>query len=89
VQEYAGAYASSDFPQPWELVAESGRLLRRQAYLHDVALEPVFADTFVGALSEGSFLAHFVRDPAGKISGVLVSGELMRPMLFVRRTGRP
>ncbi len=88
-QEYAGSYGSSDFPQSWDLVVESGRLLRRQAYMHDVALEPVFADTFVGALSEGSFLAHFVRDAAGKVSGVLVSGELMRPMLLVRRAGRP
>ena len=88
-QTYAGTYASADFPQAWELVAESGSLVRRQAYMHDVPLEPVFADTFIGALSEGSFLAHFVRDAAGSVSGVLVSGELMRPMLLVRRAGRP
>lgn len=87
--DFAGVYGSGDLPQPWRLVVESGRLLRRQASMHDVVLEPVFADTFVGSLSEGAFLAHFVRDTAGEVTGVLVSGELMRPMLLTRRRGQP
>jgi CubicO group peptidase (beta-lactamase class C family) len=86
--DFAGVYDSGDLPQPWQLVAESGRLLRRQSSMHDVVLEPVFADTFVGSLSEGAFLAHFVRGQSGEVTGVLVSGELMRPMLLTRRRGQ-
>lgn len=87
--QYAGTYASPDVPAPWRLVVENGQLIRRQPYAHDVPLDPLFADTFVGALSEGAFLLHFVRDDSGRLTGLLISGELMRPLLFTRAATAP
>jgi len=50
-------------------------------------LAPAFADTFIGSLSEGDFLLHFVRDARGRVTGMLVSGEMLRPMMLVREQG--
>ncbi len=88
IEELAGTYTTTDLPNDWVLVAEGGRLLRRAPYAHDTELVPVFADTFIGSLSEGDFLIHFARDAQNQVTGFLVSGEMLRPVFVARAPGR-
>lgn len=83
-RDFAGSYHAPDLPSAWNLVVEGDRLLRRAPYLHDVELDPVFADTYLASSGEGTCLLHFVRDVRGRVNGVLVSSETLRPLLLVR-----
>ena len=85
--EFAGTYRTDDLPATWQLVVEGDHLLRRQSFMHDTELVALFTDTFIGSLSEGDFLIHFVRGKDGRISGFLVSGEMLRPMLLTKVAG--
>jgi len=82
--EFVGSYRTDDLPAAWQLVAEGDRLLRRQSFMHDTELVPLFTDTFIGSLSEGDFLIHFLRAKDGRVSGFLVSGEMLRPILLTK-----
>jgi len=82
--DYRGRYVTDDLPGAWELIVDDGVLVRRQPFQHDAPLAPLFADTFSGSLSEGEFLLHFVRDATGRVTGMLVSSEMLRPMLLTK-----
>lgn len=82
--DFAGIYRTDDLPSTWQLTVDGDRLIRRQPFMHDTELVPLFTDTFIGSLSEGDFLIHFVRGKDGRINGFLVSGEMLRPMLLTK-----
>lgn len=85
IGDYTGRYLTDDLPGYWQLIDDKGTLVRRQPYQHDTPLVPAFADTFVGSLSEGDFLVHFVRGAGGRVTGMLISGEMLRPMMLARQ----
>ena len=89
IGDYTGRYITDELPGYWELDDDKGTLVRRQPYQHDTPLIPAFADTFVGSLSEGDFLVHFVRGTRGRVTGLFISGEMLRPMMLVRQQEVP
>lgn len=80
---YAGTYASEEVDTTWTLQAKDGKLSLLPKRGPAGALEPAFADAFVGYAG----LLHFQRDGAGKITGFSLDAGRARDLKFVKQPG--
>jgi CubicO group peptidase (beta-lactamase class C family) len=80
--DYQGTYSNRELRSTWELLVENGQLIRRQWMNEDQQLDPIFADGFVGDLSEGQFILHFNRQQSKGVTSFDVATDMLRPMRF-------
>ncbi|MFI5057315.1 MAG: serine hydrolase domain-containing protein [Candidatus Acidiferrales bacterium] len=80
--DYQGTYSNRELRCTWELLVENGQLIRRQWMNEDQQLDPIFADGFVGDLSEGQFILHFNRQQNKGVTSFDVATDMVRPMRF-------
>ena len=82
--EFAGTYYNDELGVSWTLATEQGHLTRTQWLFPKQDLSPIFADTFIGDLSESTYVLQFSRNSSGVVDGFSVGTSMVRPVRFRR-----
>jgi hypothetical protein len=78
--EYAGEYRSDEAEARYVAAVEGGRLVLRRHGATTVPLTPTYADAFDGEVG----LVRFMRDAAGRVSGMSFGMGRVRDLRFAR-----
>ncbi|MGO9991842.1 MAG: serine hydrolase domain-containing protein [Steroidobacteraceae bacterium] len=84
LSDFAGTYYNDELGVSWTIELRNGHLTRTQWMFPGQVLTPVFADTFTGDLSEGSYALQFLRNATGQVEGFSVGTTMVRPLRFSR-----
>ena len=77
LREYAGTYFSEEAEVFYRLAEEGGKLVQRRLRYKPKELKPQVRDVFSGDMT-----LRFVRDPGGKVTGLLASTSRARNIRF-------
>ncbi len=78
---FVGEYASDEAEVIYRIVADSGRLVLRWRPDGELALEPVYRDTF---RARGAGIVWFHRDARGRVTGLSVGLGRARDVRFTK-----
>jgi CubicO group peptidase (beta-lactamase class C family) len=79
LKEYVGGYWSPELELRYDVDIDKGRLIIKRRLMSALVLNPTYADAFVGG---GNWV--FVRDAAGKVTGMVHSQGRIRHVRFDR-----
>jgi CubicO group peptidase (beta-lactamase class C family) len=84
LDQYPGAYWSEEVETQYTILIRDGKLVADHAHHGEIPLTPLAKDHF---RTSQWFMpqVRFVRDPAGKISGMILGGGRITGIRFVRR----